>query len=71
MSQITDSFREGQESAKIKSRGDAILRAFLISLAIVAAWFSPVPIWAKFLIFLAIMFVIGIVVQLVTRRTQK
>ena len=65
MGRVADEFRAGQESAKFKGHGDAVFRAFLTAIASVAAWFSPVPLWAKVLIFFAVMFIIGIVVQLV------
>jgi len=67
MGKWADEFREGQDSAKLKSGGDAILRALMAGIAIVAAWFAPFPMWAKVLLFFAVMFIIGIVVQLVSK----
>jgi hypothetical protein len=68
MGRIADEFRAGQNDAKLKSHGDAVFRAFLTAIAIVVAWFSPVPIWAKVLIFVGVMFVIGLAVQFVKIR---
>jgi hypothetical protein len=63
MGRIQDEFRVGQESAKITSHGDAVLRAFLTVGAIAVAWLSPVPIWGKVSVFFGAMFIIGIIVQ--------
>jgi hypothetical protein len=64
MSLISEEFRAGQESPKIDSARDALLRAVLVAIAIAVAWVCPVPLWAKVLIFFGVMFVIGILVQL-------
>jgi hypothetical protein len=69
--QFSDELEAGKQSAKIKSYGDAILRAILVGIALMVALLSSVAIWAKVLIFLAAMFAIGILVQLAQRRRSR
>ena len=71
MGRVHDEFRAGQESAKIASPGDALLRAVLVGAAAAVAAFSPVPIWAKVLIFFLAMFVVGVVVQIFKRNRSR
>ena len=40
MGKLADDFRKGEESAKIKSYGDGIFRAFILATATAAAWVS-------------------------------
>ena len=61
MGKLADDFRKGEESAKIKSYGDGIFRAFILATATAAAWVSPFPIWGRVLVFIAIMFIVGII----------
>ena len=63
--------RQGEESAKIRSHGDAILRAMLVAAALVVAWISPVGWYWKIAIFIASMFVIGVVVQAFALRRER
>ncbi len=63
MGKTGDEFRAGRESARIKSRRDAVLRAILVGIAVVIAWIAPVSPDMKVLVFLGVMFVIGVVVQ--------
>ena len=58
--EVEEEFRDGMESARIRSHRVGIFRALQVGVAVVAAWLSPVPWWAKLVIFAVI---IGVVVQ--------
>ena len=60
---LGDEFRAGAESAKIRTHGNALVRAVQVGGAIAVALFTPVVWWGKLLIFLGVMFLIGVVVQ--------
>ena len=63
MAGLGDEFRAGEERAKLRTHGSALFRAVQVGVAVALALFSPVPWWAKILIFLGVMFLIGFVVQ--------
>jgi len=56
-------FHAGMESARIRSYKSALLRALQIGCGLAAAWLSPVAWWGRIMIFLGVMFLIGVVVQ--------
>jgi hypothetical protein len=61
--EVEEEFRDGMESARIRGHRGGIFRALQVGVAVVAAWLSPVPWWAKLVIFAAAMFIIGVVIQ--------
>lgn len=63
MAKLSEEFRAGAESAKIRTYGNALTRALQVGGAIAAALFTPVVWWVRILIFLGTMFIIGVVVQ--------
>jgi hypothetical protein len=65
-----EAFQRGQKDARIKGHGSAILRAIVVGTALAAAWFSPVQWYWKIVIFLAIMFVIGLIAAAIERTKE-
>lgn len=62
-------FREGLEAAKVRSHTDALLRGTIVGLAIVVAWWVPVTWYWKIAIFLAIMFLAGMIVPAIRKQS--
>jgi hypothetical protein len=62
MGKLNDWYRAGLRSAKIKSHKDAFIRALQFWFSVWLAASFEVAWWLKVLIFLAVMFVIGVVV---------
>jgi hypothetical protein len=60
-------FREGLRAARITSSRDALLRVAIIAVALSVAWFVPAAWYWKIIVFLAIMFVAGVVVPAIKR----
>ena len=65
-----EAFRRGQDDARIKSYRDALLRAVLVGTALAVSLFSPVAWYWKVVIFLAFMFVFGVIIALLHRRHE-
>ncbi len=63
-------FREGLEAGRITSYVDAIARACIIAFAAAVAWIVPTAWYWKAVVFLAIMFVAGIVVPAIKQRRE-
>ena len=62
---LGEAFRAGQADAKIKSKGDAWLRVLLVGGAIGVAWSASHSWLWRFVVFVVIMFLIGVAVQVV------
>src|SRR5260370_38587647 len=56
---------------RIRGYADAIVRAFVVALAVVVAWNAPYAWYWRIAIFLAIMFVLGLVYPAVQRRLAR
>jgi uncharacterized membrane protein len=66
-----EAFRRGHDDARIKSYRDALLRAVLVGAALAVSLFSPVAWYWKVVIFLAFMFVIGVIMAALHRRHEE
>ena len=55
--------REEQEGPLKKAAQEALARAAIAAVALVAAVLIPVPMWGKILVFFTILFVVGIAIR--------
>jgi hypothetical protein len=53
----------GQQSELAKAAQEALARAAIAAVALVAAVLFPVPMWARILIFFTILFAVGIAIR--------
>jgi len=58
-----ESFRKGAESAKIRSHWHGIGKGLLMGAGVAIAWNLPVAWYWKIAIYVAAMFVVGLIVQ--------
>jgi hypothetical protein len=67
---IGSEFRDAMRGARIRKRKDAMVRAFQIGIVLGIAVACPFAWWVRGLIFVAGMFLVGLVVQYATIRRQ-
>lgn len=63
MAEYRKQFNTAQDDARIRSTRDALVRAVQVGAALGIAIGVPAPWWVRILLFLGVMFVIGVIVQ--------